>query len=87
MNHRRLPRHVPPSFNEAGAIMPRSGVVYMPLAEMAITRFNEAGAIMPRSGPRERLDELTVRFNEAGAIMPRSGSTARTGYPKSARLQ
>ena len=40
------------SFNEAGAIMPRSGM--MPPADPECStwryRFNEAGAIMPRSG-------------------------------------
>ena len=38
-----------PGFNEAGAIMPRSGVPVI-LVFWENQRFNEAGAIMPRSG-------------------------------------
>ena len=65
-------------FNEAGAIMPRSGAGFRKDAAPEPIRFNEAGAIMPRSGsrtpaPRSR---SSTCFNEAGAIMPRSGQTA-----------
>ena len=37
-------------FNEAGAIMPRSGLTGAPICGLIIECFNEAGAIMPRSG-------------------------------------
>ena len=37
-------------FNEAGAIMPRSGWVTRVPFSGSSCRFNEAGAIMPRSG-------------------------------------
>ena len=37
-------------FNEAGAIMPRSGPVLVSVVASAPICFNEAGAIMPRSG-------------------------------------
>ena len=68
------------SFNEAGAIMPRSGRRAPDRVHHAPARFNEAGAIMPRSG-HETLRERQVHmrgFNEAGAIMPRSGSAPAT---------
>ena len=38
-------------FNEAGAIMPRSGRFILPPGREMRDCFNEAGAIMPRSGP------------------------------------
>ena len=38
------------SFNEAGAIMPRSGQCALPRKYGGAECFNEAGAIMPRSG-------------------------------------
>ena len=41
---------VAPCFNEAGAIMPRSGESPTRIAFLRQARFNEAGAIMPRSG-------------------------------------
>ena len=65
-----------PCFNEAGAIMPRSGDALRYLCHTGPPRFNEAGAIMPRSGEkcaRRRELEVLGSFNEAGAIMPRSG--------------
>ena len=37
-------------FNEAGAIMPRSGESGIPGLRLVALCFNEAGAIMPRSG-------------------------------------
>ena len=40
-------------FNEAGAIMPRSGSGREALRRL-VARFNEAGAIMPRSGHPRR---------------------------------
>ena len=69
-------------FNEAGAIMPRSGreseSLHTPPALSPC--FNEAGAIMPRSGQHSQIAASTVgrvvSFNEAGAIMPRSGQIA-----------
>ena len=39
-------------FNEAGAIMPRSGALVINDVLEAEGSFNEAGAIMPRSGER-----------------------------------
>ena len=39
------------SFNEAGAIMPRSGGIVPEVVLDSRLCFNEAGAIMPRSGP------------------------------------
>ena len=39
-------------FNEAGAIMPRSGTGYPYRLRCLLNGFNEAGAIMPRSGGR-----------------------------------
>ena len=45
-------------FNEAGAIMPRSGRHLASELHASPVGFNEAGAIMPRSEPpRRRLDE------------------------------
>ena len=64
-----------PCFNEAGAIMPRSGGHRLARQRDRHACFNEAGAIMPRSGVlRPSLTPRAVTcFNEAGAIMPRSG--------------
>ena len=44
----------PMGFNEAGAIMPRSGPSIPTPPTAAAIGFNEAGAIMPRSGTWER---------------------------------
>ena len=66
-----------PRFNEAGAIMPRSGARDSAPRDSVDRRFNEAGAIMPRSGSRRERPSERVSipsFNEAGAIMPRSGT-------------
>ena len=41
-------------FNEAGAIMPRSGREAGGSLHDLLASFNEAGAIMPRSGPGGR---------------------------------
>ena len=47
------PEAPPPcGFNEAGAIMPRSGRTMCSRQYPGAPGFNEAGAIMPRSGPR-----------------------------------
>ena len=55
-------------FNEAGAIMPRSGRPTVTAARPARNSFNEAGAIMPRSGRR------APGFNRR-----RSGASMRPG--------
>ena len=62
-------------FNEAGAIMPRSGKTPRRSRSGPRWSFNEAGAIMPRSGGNVVANEKEHEncFNEAGAIMPRSG--------------
>ena len=79
----------PPSsrFNEAGAIMPRSGRSAPEMAIFAVDA--EAGAIMPRSGAMEWFRVVKRSFNEAGAIMPRSGWPAGEpeGLAASRRLQ
>ena len=64
------------SFNEAGAIMPRSGLRDRRIPWEPPASFNEAGAIMPRSGWAINSFNATIKkgFNEAGAIMPRSGA-------------
>ena len=74
-------------FNEAGAIMPRSGCPTALDRTSAYRCFNEAGAIMPRSGDSSeaRHDERDYCFNEAGAIMPRSGSCRASHSRRRAR--
>ena len=73
------------SFNEAGAIMPRSGRGAEAPGLPPLDGFNEAGAIMPRSGSCPagcRRQFPPCSFNEAGAIMPRSGwCNARVDRP------
>ena len=68
-----------PCFNEAGAIMPRSGREPggNPIpAELASMR---PGQSCPGVGRASRPDEPVAApgFNEAGAIMPRSGPECR----------
>ena len=76
-------------FNEAGAIMPRSGIASITSTVPVAQCFNEAGAIMPRSGlgRAARLPDAMPRFNEAGAIMPRSGLDAIAKDVSKIRLQ
>ena len=49
-------------FNEAGAIMPRSGSRPSTRPKPDSSRFNEAGAIMPRSGKRSGAGSMGGRF-------------------------
>ena len=77
-------------FNEAGAIMPRSGYPTIAPTIMMASGFNEAGAIMPRSGAfnTSSSQREVSGFNEAGAIMPRSGlQRVRGDAATTAKLQ
>ena len=64
-------------FNEAGAIMPRSGEVW----QMAWTRLSVASMRPGQSCPgvggvaSRSHHQASSGFNEAGAIMPRSGES------------
>ena len=49
-----------PGFNEAGAIMPRSGGSTNSGSRGRRSSFNEAGAIMPRSGDRKKEEVIQL---------------------------
>ena len=72
MSTRIAPR---PRFNEAGAIMPRSGVAaarHVDPQKPASMRPGQSCPGVAVPGPRNGLGRK-MSFNEAGAIMPRSG--------------
>ena len=48
----------PRRFNEAGAIMPRSGAPLVGWTAARMAGFNEAGAIMPRSGALQAIAKV-----------------------------
>ena len=63
-------------FNEAGAIMPRSGLRQVDegserLGIASMRPGQSCPGVAPRRRAGDRID--LARFNEAGAIMPRSG--------------
>ena len=68
-------------FNEAGAIMPRSGLQSWGKSSTARRRFNEAGAIMPRSGSPGPPDgfQTSPASMRPGQSCPGSGTGTRGG--------